>query len=206
MKFYLTSFFFLTATFLCVAQNNEPQKEKNPTEINADRLIYDGLANKAELINNVRVDDSDVTITCNRMDIYLKSDTEIRTAETTTDTGIKQSDNLSSAFALNSDGKVDRIECIGNVVIRRNSIDVYGNPVVNQRATAGKVIYYVPTEEIVLTEKPVVYNESSMMKGGIIKIYRNSSKVEVNKDVVIIQKPNPTQSRGERTSLRPGGK
>ncbi len=198
---YLLSLLCLTLALSVCAQ--ESTKEKNPTEIRSSKFIFEGMANRAELIDSVMVDDDDVVINCDKMIIYLKSDTEMRNAQTT-DTGLQKSNELSGAFAFGGDGKVDRIECIGNVLIIRKNVDPMGNPVNNQRCTAGKAIYYVGTEKIELMDKPIIYDAKNKVTGTLITIYRNDSRIEGD-EIKIIYYQNKDNTPTPRETLRPGG-
>lgn len=85
--------------------------------INAKSVLYDFAKRMAQFETNVSVTDSQVMLTADRMDVYLTAD-----------------------------NAVQRVEAIGNVVIRELGTA--------KKATAGKAIYDMTEDTVILTEQP----------------------------------------------------
>jgi|GEM_PF-3330203 len=85
--------------------------------INAKSVLYDFAKRVAQFETQVSVTDSQVVLTADRMDVYLTAD-----------------------------NAVQRVEALGNVVIRELGTA--------KKATAGKAVYDVTEDTVVLTEQP----------------------------------------------------
>jgi len=69
-----------------------------------------------------------------------------------------EDDKENEKASLSGSKKVSRVECIGNVVITRKQDSVSeDNEEPQEKATAGKVVYYCERGVVDLLEKPVVY-------------------------------------------------
>ena len=82
---------------------------------------------------------------------------------------------------MNPEGnkQVTRIECVGDVVITRNSGEkVAGSNV--QKAFAGKAVYDLPTDTITLTENnPVIVSGGSRLSGEQIIVDIKTERINV---------------------------
>ncbi|HPO91518.1 MAG TPA: LptA/OstA family protein [Victivallales bacterium] len=145
-------------------------EKKVPTVITSESLEIDIGSNKATFLNNVKVDDQEMTIECDKMLIYLEpTNKEEEKVEKTDLTSIEQ----------NAAKQVSRIVCEGNVVITRKMPVSSENPEPIQKSKSGKADYDVKTGMIVLTENPVLIRGNDTLKGEIITIWRDSEKVRV---------------------------
>lgn len=193
MKILLISLFCCCFAIISNAQigeipelidNSRPQKrEKNPTVITSKTLTVDANKNTAEFIGNVIADDDDVVMHCDKMVIYIETlpDTAIKKDSKKPAAKKDQKDPLSD---LSGGGKrqVNRIECIGNVLIIRKMTGLDGKPSDDQRSISDKAIYYVPQEKFVLTgeKRPIVHSGKETLSGTQIRLYRDTGKIEVD--------------------------
>ena len=83
----------------------------------------------------------------------------------------KQGDGSSRKEDKSSDGgkQLVRIECVGDVIITRKPAEGE-SPDQEQRATAGKAIYYFKDSIIELLDKPVVYADNKKITGRAITV------------------------------------
>ena len=86
----------------------------------------------------------------------------------------EEAENTSGSEDMISGGgkQIDRIECLGDVVITRKPAPDE-TPDQEQRATAGKAVYFYKDSIIELTEKPVIYTQDKKISGRTITINLN---------------------------------
>jgi len=182
LSFFSFVFFELFAqqqtgiSFFRTTKKGENEK-KVPTVITSESLEIDVENNNATFLNNVKVDDQEMTIECDKMIIYLeqskKKEGEKKEQKKTDLTNIEQ----------NAAKQVSRIVCEGNVVITRKMPVSSENPEPVQKSKSGKADYDVKTGMIILTDNPVLSRGNDTLKGEIITIWRDSEKVRVKHGV-----------------------
>lgn len=177
MKHFLP-FLLLAAALPLSAQftlDSDGRKDK-PIMINSDAMDIDMENDKATFYGNVIVNDPDVVITCKKMVLYRESkkdrkkDQEQKEKKTEKDSGKKD-----SADSLSGDQKLERIECIDDVVITRKNIQEKGK---NQWGTCGKAVYYHKKGAITMTVEPVLYQDDSKITGTRLTFFRDSKRIE----------------------------
>lgn len=192
--------FDLSAQFSSFLDGKIQRRDRSkPTMINAESMDIDINNNRVTLIGNVDVDDPEMNIKCRKMVIYLSAapKKEKKTAEkAAVKKQVAPKQDLAATFGPveeKKDGKkkkkssneldrdLDRIECIGEVVISRSTGSADGKNQEIQRAYAGEAIYYVKEEKIVLKDNPVVVSSQNRLTGEIITLYPKTERILVLK-------------------------
>lgn len=164
-----------------IGSSKPKQHQKNPTIITSKTLVVDGMANNAEFKGNVIVDDDDLTIHCDTLIIFIEEipDTAVQSDKPAAE---PKDDPLGDLSKGNNGTKrqVNRIECIGHVLMIRKRVEENNQPADDQRAISDKAVYYVPQEKIVLSgkERPVIHHGKDIFSGTELIFYRNTSKIE----------------------------
>lgn len=150
---------------------------KTPTVITSDTMDIDISKNIAVFSGNVKVDDEEMNISCNKMTIYL----EDKKADADAKAPAVKPDTPKADEAKPEESKqVSRIICEGSVVIIRKSLSESEKGQGEQKAIAGHADYEVRTGKIVLTKNnPVLKRGGDTLRGDPITIWRDSEKVEV---------------------------
>ncbi len=156
-------------------RKSRAEKSNIPTTVKSDSMDIDLAKDKIILLGNVEVDDPEMNIKCQKMTIFLENKP---TEQPAGDAGKSRSDAGSD---MNPEGnkQVTRIECVGDVVITRNSGEkVAGSNV--QKAFAGKAVYDLPTDTITLTENnPVIVSGGSRLSGEQIIVDIKTERINV---------------------------
>ena len=156
-------------------RKSRAEKSNIPTTVKSDSMDIDLAKDKIILLGNVEVDDPEMNIKCQKMTIFLENKP---TEQPAGDAGKSRSDAGSD---MNPEGnkQVTRIECVGDVVITRNSGEkVAGSNV--QKAFAGKAVYDLPADTITLTENnPVIVSGGSRLSGEQIIVDIKTERINV---------------------------
>ena len=156
-------------------RKSRAEKSNIPTTVKSDSLDIDLAKDKIILLGNVEVDDPEMNIKCQKMTIFLENKPTEQPAE---NAGKSRSD---AGRDMNPEGnkQVTRIECVGDVVITRNSGEkVAGSNV--QKAFAGKAVYDLPADTITLTENnPVIVSGGSRLSGEQIIVDIKTERINV---------------------------
>jgi lipopolysaccharide export system protein LptA len=157
--------------------------ERVSTEITSDELKILTNEDKIIFIKNVVVDDQSMIIHCDKMIVYLTKKSSSKKK--------KKTGSLSGLTGGGSSGKkLDKIECIGNVVIIRKLYDKKELEVGEQRGTADYVTYFPDTGKSVLTGSPVLSRGTDSLKAKkSIIIYKNSGTITTVGRIKIITYP-----------------
>lgn len=166
----------LTALFGKSRKNNTKRNKDIPTVITARTMDVNMKKNRADLLGDVLVDDQDLTIRCNRMVILFEDKVEEKAKDgkakdSKAQQGKKEEDQQTGGFG---NKKPTRIECYEDVVITGK-----GDKENEQKATAGKAVYDMIKDEIILTENPVLDNGSNKVIGTSIRIIVNEERMIV---------------------------
>lgn len=140
-------------------------REGKPILINSDAMDVEIEKGVATFYGNVVVNDPDIVITCQKMVLYQapKADKSKKAAAK------KKSKNSLEG----NDAKLERIECIGDVVItRKNSGES------SQWGTCGKAIYYHKDGYVTMSSEPVLYQDDSKITGIRLTFFRDSKRIE----------------------------
>ena len=159
----------LSALFGKSRKNNAKRNKDIPTVITARTMDVNMKKNRADLLGDVFVDDQDLTIRCNRMVIIFEDKAPAE--------GKKKDDKESGGFG---NKKPSRIECYEDVVITgKGDKDKDKEGAAEQKATAGKAVYDMIKDEILLTENPVLDNGANKVTGTSIRIIVNEERMIV---------------------------
>lgn len=145
-------------------------REGKPILINSDAMNVDLEKGIATFYGNVIVNDPDVVITCKKMVLYQETKNKGKQAKSDK----KNVDRKKSKDPLAGEGaKLERIECIDDVVITRKNTE--GK---NQWGTCGKAVYFHKEGTITMTIDPVLYQDESKITGIRLTFFRNSKQIE----------------------------
>ena len=156
----------LSALFGKSRKNNTKRNKDIPTVITARTMDVNMKKNRADLLGDVFVDDQDLTIRCNRMVIIFEDKAPAEG---------KKDSKESGGFG---NKKPSRIECYEDVVITGKG-DKDKEGAAEQKATAGKAVYDMIKDEILLTEKPVLDTGANKVTGTSIRIIVNEERMIV---------------------------
>ena len=179
--------FLLLGTFVLHAQlsaltfsgsaGKKNSKDDTPTVVNSDAMDMDLANDKIILLGNVDVQDKDMNIKCRKMIIYLGKTQ--KTGNAAAKPAEKTKKKSSGTEQENSGKSVQKIECIGDVVITQKQ----NSGAISQQAFAGKAVYFALEEKIILTESPVVVKDGNRLEGENITLYTETDRVLVVKPV-----------------------
>ena len=175
MKRFITCLFLaalvpLSAQFSLDSGN---RKEK-PIKVDSDAMDIDMQSGKATFYGNVVVNDPDVMINCDRMILYRDNKKDAKDKKEADQNKEVQKDQSKKEEKLAEDLKLERIECIGNVVITRKNFQEKGK---NQRGTCGKATYYHQIAKITMEIEPVLYQDDSKITGTTLSFFNNSQRI-----------------------------
>lgn len=170
----------LSALFGKSRKNNTKRNKDIPTVITARTMDVNMKKNRADLLGDVFVDDQDLTIRCNRMVILFEDKVEEKAKDGKAkdgkaQQGKKEEDQQTGGFG---NKKPTRIECYEDVVITGKG-DKDKEGAAEQKATAGKAVYDMIKDEILLTENPVLDNGANKVTGTSIRIIVNEERMIV---------------------------
>jgi lipopolysaccharide export system protein LptA len=181
--------------------------------VTADTMFIDVENNIVTLEGNVKVNESRFNIDCNKLILYMKegvaeglsdrdllkgsaAENEPRKAELKKDAAKNKKDDNQQA--------ISKIVCIGKVVITRklSKEDLDKGA---QVAKAGKAIYDMNTQQIVLTEdKPSISRGNDVITGKTITLWRETERMQVDKDALISMKiPKKAEEKAKPDALKP---
>ena len=166
----------LSALFGKSRKNNTKRNKDIPTVITARTMDVNMKKNRADLLGDVFVDDQDLTIRCNRMVIIFEDKAPAEgKKDSKAQQGKKEEDQQTGGFG---NKKPTRIECYEDVVITGKG-DKDKEGAAEQKATAGKAVYDMIKDEILLTENPVLDNGANKVTGTSIRIIVNEERMIV---------------------------
>lgn len=144
------------------------KREGKPILINSDAMSVDIEKGIATFFGNVIVNDPQVIITCKKMVLYQEPKSKTAEKKKTEQKKKKNNDPLSGEGS-----KLERIECIDDVVItRKDSGDK------NHWGTCGKAVYYHKQGSITMTIEPILYQDDSKITGTRLTFYTDSKQIE----------------------------
>lgn len=137
-----------------------PAEEGPPTVIDSDHLKMTKLEEETHFIfsNNVKVTTTDMTIFCDRLEVFAGRQEETAGEET---------DEETSEL-----GRLQKIVAMGNVRILQE----------DREATSGRAEVFPREGRIELTEKPVLRNAQGRISGARIIFYQGEQEAEVLSD------------------------
>ncbi len=161
--------------------------KSKPTEITSDTMDIQSAQNMAVFTGNVIVKDQELTITCDKMTIFLEDKAK--------------SDDAPPENGQGSKGgkKISRILCEGNVVITRKYKDDDKDK--EQQGKAGQAEYDLKEQKITLSDNPVLNQDNDQVAGDQIIMYRESERViikgrgKLNISPDTLQSPEPESGK-----------
>lgn len=143
-------------------------REGKPILINSDAMDVEIEKGIATFYGNVVVNDPDVIITCKKMVLYQEPKEKDKAKRKNAKPRKDSKDPLSG-----ENTKLERIECIDDVVItRKNTGDK------SQWGTCGKAVYYHKQGTITMTIEPILYQDESKITGTRLTFFRDSKRIE----------------------------
>jgi lipopolysaccharide export system protein LptA len=185
-------------------------------DVTSDTMFIDFENNIITLEGNVKVSESRFNIDCNKLILYMKSgavegladrDLLKGAASKTSKNEPLQAEPKKEIVKNKKDDNaqaLSKIICIGNVVITRklSKEDLDKGA---QVAKAGKAIYDMNTQQIVLTEgKPSIARGNDTITGKTITLWRETERMQVDKDALITMKiPKKAEEKAKPDALKP---
>lgn len=134
--------------------------------ITSDAMDVDMKNGKATFYGNVVVNDPEVIIQCDKMVLYQAKDKKKENGKA--DSGKDKKSNDGDVE------KLDRIECIDNVIITRKNFQEDGK---NQNGTCGKATYFHKLGKVTMEIEPVLYQGKNKITGTTLSFFQKSENV-----------------------------
>jgi lipopolysaccharide export system protein LptA len=181
-----------------VAQQKSGDKKDELGNVfaDADSMFLDFEKNEITLEGNVKVNESRLLINCDKLILFLKDGT-IKNLE-------KGEANPKKSAAANTPA-VSKIICLGKVKIDRKLSAEEQAKSGSQTATAGKAVYDLTQDQIVLSEdNPVISRGKDTIAGKTIILWKNTERMQVEKDGVITMRiPKKAEEKAKPDSVKP---
>ncbi len=161
-------------------ERSDDNVPKKPTSITADSMDIDFKSNIAVFTGHVVVDDPSMTINCHKMEIFL--DNKAKTDDSKESE--EKSDNKAGNMGFGGGKELKKIICSGDVVIVRKLYNKEDIAAGEQKATAGRAVYDVKADMIVLTlDNPTIQRGTGdKLSGPKITLWLNSERLKVEGD------------------------
>ena len=173
--------------------------------VTSDTMFIDFESNIVTLEGNVKVNESRFNIDCNKLILYMKAGAVEGLADLKG--GVAKPEPPKDAAKNKKDDNqqaLSKIVCLGKVVITRklSKEDLDKGA---QVAKAGKAIYDMNTQQIVLTEdKPSIARGNDTVTGKTITLWRETERMQVDKDALIVMKiPKKAEEKAKPEALKP---
>ena len=144
----------------------------------------------ATFYGNVIVNDPEVLITCQKMVLYQEPKAQRKDKKSKPDASDKKDSKKSQK---DDDVKLERIECIGDVVIVRKNTGES-----SQRGTCGKAVYYHKEGKINMLDEPVVYQNDSVVTGTRLTLFCDSERIEGTKINIVAKNLDQERERSKK--------
>ena len=173
----------LCALFVCSSWADEPPKkqetddaeeEQDELVVSADRMEMQLDGRTVELTGNVRVEDSNMSLTALKMMVYLTEAEKDNEKE-----GEKQKEKKEEDDASHSNMKLQRIEADGEVVLRK--LDG------TESAMGDHAVYDVKDDTILMTGNCSIIQGKNTMLGDKVVYDRKKAKINNQKPRLTIQ-------------------
>ena len=182
----------LCALFLCSSWADEPPKKEADAKeeeqqdelvVSADRMEMQLDGRTVELTGNVRVEDSNMSLTALKMMVYLTEDEkesekkDEKNKEAANDA--KKKEEKKDEDAAHSNMKLQRIEADGEVVLRK--LDG------TESAMGDHAVYDVKDDTILMTGNCSIIQGKNTMMGDKVVYDRKKAKINIQKPRLTIQ-------------------
>ena len=173
----------LCALFFCSSWADEPPKkqeaddaeeEQDELVVSADRMEMQLDGRTVELTGNVRVEDSNMSLTALKMMVYLTEAEKDAEKE-----GEKKKEKQDENEAPHSNMKLQRIEADGEVVLRK--LDG------TESAMGDHAVYDVKDDTILMTGNCSIIQGKNTMNGDKVVYDRKKAKINIQKPRLTIQ-------------------
>ena len=173
----------LCALFLCTSRADEPPKKEadNADEeqqdelvVSADRMEMQLDGRTVELTGNVRVEDSNMSLTALKMMVYLTESEKDNEKD-----GEQKKEPQKDEDASHSNMKLQRIEADGEVVLRK--LDG------TESAMGDHAVYDVKDDTILMTGNCSIIQGKNTMMGDKVVYDRKKAKINIQKPRLTIQ-------------------
>ena len=173
----------LCALFVCSSWADEPPKkqeaddveeEQDELVVSADRMEMQLDGRTVELTGNVRVEDSNMSLTALKMMVYLTEAEKDAEKE-----GEKKKEKQDEDEAAHSNMKLQRIEADGEVVLRK--LDG------TESAMGDHAVYDVKDDTILMTGNCSIIQGKNTMNGDKVVYDRKKAKINIQKPRLTIQ-------------------
>lgn len=155
---------------------NKPKDiNTKPTVINSDKAFLNITGNVADLIGNVKIEESRFDLTCEKMKILAKNITPEQAAKNVAE-NLENPDDTPKHIGIGNNKELTRIICLEKVVMKRK---VFGEV---QKACGDKAVYVINDHNITLTgikSKPTLQRGPTVMEGEKIILWTNSEKLDI---------------------------
>jgi lipopolysaccharide export system protein LptA len=155
----LASLFFLPSTSMAAPDRVNEIKRTDPIHVIADRLEVDNNAQLANFIGSVKAVQGDVTIVCDRMEVYYENSRNQENQE-----------NQPANAMLDSGGSVRSVVALGHVKITQE----------DRVAVGRKATYWAGSRTILLEGQATLWRGANQVSGEQVTVYldENQSLVE----------------------------
>ncbi|MCR5382175.1 MAG: hypothetical protein K6G44_14415 [Lentisphaeria bacterium] len=173
----------LCVLFVCSSWADEPPKkqeaddaeeEQDELVVSADRMEMQLDGRTVELTGNVRVEDSNMSLTALKMMVYLTEAEKDAEKE-----GEKKKEKQDEDEAAHSNMKLQRIEADGEVVLRK--LDG------TESAMGDHAVYDVKDDTILMTGNCSIIQGKNTMNGDKVVYDRKKAKINIQKPRLTIQ-------------------
>ena len=180
--------------------------------VTSDTMFIDFENNVVTLEGNVKVNESRFNIDCNKLILYIKEGAVDGLSDRDLIKGVagktepKQPEPKKDAAKDKKDENqqaLSKVVCIGKVVITRklSKEDLAKGA---QVAKAGKAVYDMNTQQIVLSEdKPSIARGNDIITGKTITLWRETERMQVEKDALITMKiPKKAEEKAKPEAMK----
>ncbi len=153
---------------------NSKQKNKISTStITSDEMFIDFTNNIITVSGNVKVDEENMTINCEKITVYMTQSNGKKSSKNKINSGLG---NLSSS---GSGRRVSRIICEDNVIITRKQSPAEIKANGQQQAFSDRANYDLVQSKIIMTGKrPMIKRGTDTIEGKVITIWRDKERLQ----------------------------
>ena len=145
------------------------------TIINADNSVLNIRGNVADLLGNVKIEESQFDLTCNKMKILAKDITPEQAAANIAE-NMQNPDDTPKHIGIGDTKEITKIICLEDVVMKRKTTDEV------QKATGEKGVYIINEHKVTLTSekgKPTLQRGPTVMEGSKVILWTNSEELDI---------------------------
>jgi lipopolysaccharide transport protein LptA len=155
--------------------NKPKDKKASPTNINSDKAFLNIRGNIADLIGNVKIEETRFDLACKKMKIFAKDITLEQAAKNTAE-NLENPDDTPKHIGIGDTKELTKIICLEDVVMKRKASGSL------QKACGDKAVYIINDHTITLTgtkSKPTLQRGPTIMEGKKIILWTNSEELDI---------------------------